>query len=82
METSLPDMLLAGARLMLVGMGIVYLFLALLVWIIDITARLLNRYSREPDNLTGPVRIGAETDPGEAELIAAMAAAIHRYRHR
>jgi oxaloacetate decarboxylase gamma subunit len=79
METSLPDMLLAGAKLMLIGMGIVYLFLALLVAIIGATAKLLRRYGPETASLPDLV---AQAEPGEADVVAAIAAAVHRYRHR
>ncbi|MGZ8216421.1 OadG family protein [Methylomagnum sp.] len=82
MEPTLPDLLLSGGKLMLIGMGIVYLFLALLVWIIGITAKLLRRYNPEPETL--PARAGAGTASGlsEADVVAVIAAAIHRHRNR
>lgn len=82
MAPSLAELLLSGVKLMLIGMGIVFLFLALLVWIIGITAKLLQRYELEPEGL--PVRPGAgiEPEPQEAEVVAAISAAIHRYRNQ
>lgn len=76
MEATLPEMLLAGLKLMLIGMGIVFLFLALLVWIIGITARLVKGYLPQPDR--NPRSALTETD--EAELVAVIGTAIRR-RH-
>ncbi|WP_267313391.1 OadG family protein [Methylococcus geothermalis] len=70
---------------MLIGMTIVFLFLALLVGVIHATSRLLGRYSpEEPIVLkpasTVPVRnVGGED---EAEIVAAITAAIHRYQNK
>ena len=52
MEPSLSELLLPGLKLMLIGMGIVYLFLALLVWIIGVTARLVGTMSPAPTENT------------------------------
>lgn len=81
MESSLTESLLAGAKLMLIGMTIVYLFLALLVWIIGITSRLLQSYI--PESEPGPARPGyGAGDEEDAEVVAAIGAAIHRYRNQ
>lgn len=80
MESTLSEMLLSGGKLMLIGMGIVYLFLALLVWIIGITAKLLQRYNPEPE--IPAARAGTAADLSEAEVVAVIGAAIHQYRHR
>lgn len=81
MEPTLAEMLLAGAKLMLIGMGIVYLFLSLLVWIIRITARLLQRFNPEQEALPGPIRSGVPPEAGDADVVAVIAAALHRYRN-
>ncbi len=79
MESSLPELLLSGIKLMLIGMGIVYLFLALLVWIIGITHKLLNRYTPEPEPIPMWAAQGFD-EQNDAEIVAAIAAALHRYR--
>jgi oxaloacetate decarboxylase gamma subunit len=79
MEPSLPELLLSGAKLMLIGMGIVFLFLALLVWIIGITHKLLSRYTPEPETL--PPRPYRADPPDEAEIVAVIGAALHRCRN-
>ena len=78
MEAPLSELLLSGLKLMLIGMSIVFLFLALQVSIITVTAKLVQRYGPEPE--APPVRGGAGAAADEAELVAVMAAAIHRYR--
>jgi oxaloacetate decarboxylase gamma subunit len=84
MEPTLTELLLSGARLMLIGMGIVYLFLALLVWIIGLTARLLHR-DEPPEPAHGLALHGlapeATVESDDAEIVAAIATAIHRYQN-
>lgn len=85
MESSLPELLLAGAKLMLIGMSIVFLFLMLLVWVIDTAARLIQRYSPDEPGLLQPESgVSAPSVSGEAdaEIVAAIAAAIHRYQNK
>ncbi len=62
---------LEGIRLMLVGMGTVFVFLTLLVVATNLMSRLVARYLPEPEVAVG--------EPG-AEEVAAIAAAIARYR--
>ena len=66
-----PDSVLEGFRLMLVGMGTVFVFLTLLVVATTAMSRLVGRYWPEPE--------AAVDEPGEEEL-AAIAVAVHRYR--
>ena len=77
METSLSELLLPGLKLMLVGMGIVFLFLALLVWVIGVTARLVNRVNPKQG---GSRRSSLEVEPDEAELVAVIAASLRGYQ--
>jgi oxaloacetate decarboxylase (Na+ extruding) subunit gamma len=75
MESSLSDLLLPGLKLMLIGMGIVFLFLALLVWIIGITAGLVRSVNPQPEPTR---RTGLPLEADEAELVAVIATALHR----
>ena len=74
MEPSLSELLLPGLKLMLIGMGIVFLFLALLVWIIGFIASLVRLYSPPPEQR----RRKAAAEPDEAEVVAAIAVALSR----
>mgnify|MGYP006301679323 CR=1 FL=1 len=75
MEPSLTDLLLPGLKLMLIGMGIVFLFLALLVWVIGFTARMVSLFNPGvQQNKRSSLQVEAE----EAELVAVVAAALQR----
>ncbi|QXP84875.1 OadG family protein [Methylococcus sp. Mc7] len=85
MESSIPELLLAGSRLMLIGMTIVFLFLALLVGVIHTSSRLIGRYSPEEPVALKPVSAVPVRSAGgedEAEIVAAITAAIHRYQNK
>ena len=85
MELSIGELVLSGVKLMLIGMGIVYLFLALLVWVIGVTSKLIQRFSPElPTHLPYPAAVHPVGDEGEidAELVAAISAAIHHHQNQ
>jgi len=71
MESSLTELLLPGVKLMLIGMGIVFLFLALLVWVIGVTARLVNLFNPQVQEMP---RSGLAVETEEADLVAVIAA--------
>jgi oxaloacetate decarboxylase gamma subunit len=83
------DLLLEGVRLMLIGMGIVFVFLLLLVGLLRALSQAVQRWAPAtppaPLAVTGagpapdPSRAGVNTGlPGE--LLAVIAAAVSRYR--
>jgi oxaloacetate decarboxylase gamma subunit len=84
MEYSLAELLVSGFKLMLIGMTIVYLFLVLLVWIIGITSKLINRYVPEPEPEHAPSAsvLAPDVEPNQSEIVAAITAAIHRYQNQ
>jgi oxaloacetate decarboxylase gamma subunit len=65
-----------GLELMLVGMGTVFAFLILLVFATALMSRLVLRFEGSPD---ATIPVGAH---GEAEEVAAIAAAIAEHRRR
>jgi oxaloacetate decarboxylase gamma subunit len=82
MESSIGELLVSGVKLMLIGMGIVYLFLALLVWVIGVTSKLINRYSLVQPQFPSPLAPARvqETEGDDGELVAVITAAIHKYQ--
>jgi len=83
MESSTTELLLSGVKLMTIGMTIVFLFLALLVWIIGVTSKLVHRFdqrARFMEEGTSFINdFGPEAD--ETEIVAAISAAIHRHEN-
>ena len=77
MEPSLTDLLLPGLKLMLIGMGIVFLFLALLVWVIGVTARLVSLFN---PGVQQQKRSSLQVETEEAELVSVIAAALERHK--
>jgi oxaloacetate decarboxylase gamma subunit len=73
----MTPLLNAGLELMLVGMGIVYLFLALLVVAVNAMSHVLRRYFPEAQPLAPRIGGSGGVNAGTA---AAIAAAVHRYR--
>ena len=71
-------LLQSGVELMVVGMGIVFAFLATLVGIIHITAHLIRRFTPAPERVV--IKPVQNTPHSQQETIAAITAAIHRYR--
>jgi oxaloacetate decarboxylase gamma subunit len=75
------ELLLEGLRLMLIGMGIVFSFLLMLVAVLRVMSAFANRFGAQPQ---APRAFGASDDegqPGQGELLAVIAAAITRYRN-
>jgi oxaloacetate decarboxylase gamma subunit len=87
-EPSIGELIQEGLKLMLVGMGIVYLFLMLLVWVINVSYRVISRFEPEEQPSHEHASLQEERmQPGnevaaieDAELVAVISAAIHRYR--
>ena len=78
----LSEMLLSGLELMVLGMGMVFVFLAMLIVVMQgmsaLAARLHTEPPRQPVQPAPiPVTGGGVTDP---RLIAAISAAVRRYR--
>ena len=85
MESSISELVFSGVKLMVIGMGIVYLFLALLVWIITMTSQLINRYAPEPPPNVFPPGPSPSRDgeiSAEAELVAVIGTALHLYQNK
>ena len=71
------EMLSSGIELMLIGMGIVYSFLAMLVFAIGAMSSLVQRFFPELPSSHQLVQHGE--DPG---IIAAISVAVHQYRKK
>jgi oxaloacetate decarboxylase gamma subunit len=75
----MTEQMTSGFELMFAGMGIVFLFLTLLVVLINIMSTLVQRYF--------PEILPAKTVPGitadiDKSIVAAITAAVHLYRKK
>lgn len=68
-----------GFQLMIVGMGVVFSFLVLLVVTIKLIAKLLDRYAPEQVTLSPTPNQPLKTD-NRSEITAAISIAVHKYR--
>lgn len=78
----MTEQLNAGIELLLVGMGIVFLFLAMLILSVNLMSALILRYFPQP---AIPEKPAKQFPPGasrgtDATVIAAISAAVHQYR--
>jgi len=69
-----------GFNLMLLGMGTVFVFLTLLVFVTSIMSALVEKYG--PVQPAGPKNPGAAGQLDEATLLAVISAAIHAHRSK
>jgi len=74
-----PDLTAIGLELVLLGMGTVFAFLTLLVFVTSLMSRLIMRFSSV--ETLNPVPLTANGQPGPSPVIlAAVATAVRRYR--
>lgn len=82
MDTS--DLLLEGVELMFIGMTTVFVFLVMLVFVISMMSRILNRYFPEPIAApkVAPKPAAVAAGSVDPELVSAIGAAIKQHRAR
>lgn len=77
----MSEMMSSGVELMLIGMGIVFAFLALMIVMVNIMTATIEKFFPEPavDEIHPVSASASHTDAG---VIAAISAAIHQYRNK
>ncbi len=88
MNANMQQLITQSAELMFIGMGAVFIILALLISVITLVSRLVQRYA--PEEPAGypqsPVSkpAGSEVRPGgnDEPIIAVIGAAIHAWRRK
>ncbi len=75
------EMLNSGFELMLTGMVIVFVFLAMLVVLVNIMTAVIQRFF--PETVVAPtLPVTASTSHTDAGIIAAISAAVYQYRNK
>jgi oxaloacetate decarboxylase gamma subunit len=82
MSDGLDPLVLAGVELMLVGMGTVFVFLTLLVFVVKLMSAMVARFvtTKDPTAASVSQNTGAVAIP--AAHVAVIAAAIDQHRNR
>jgi len=74
----MTELMSAGVELMLIGMGIVFVFLILLIGAVNLMSAMVLRYFPEPTETQ--VLASTIIHPQDDRVIAAITSAVHRYR--
>jgi oxaloacetate decarboxylase gamma subunit len=74
----MTELIGSGIELMFVGMGIVYVFLAMLVFAINTMSAIVQRFFPEPP--AASITVPTVSNPLDKTTVAAITAAIHQYR--
>ncbi|MBC3765062.1 OadG family protein [Neptunicella marina] len=77
MNAAIGDMLREAALLMVVGMGVVFLFLVLLIAVMQINARLFAPSIQNTQHAAMPA---INSGVNDEKLVAVISAAVHQYR--
>lgn len=77
----MAGLLSSGIDLMLIGMGIVFMFLTMLVFAINIMSALVQHFFPEPPMPALPVSM-PKADGLDKSTVAAISAAVHQYRNQ
>jgi oxaloacetate decarboxylase gamma subunit len=79
---NIEELLMQGLNLMLLGMGMVFFILTLLIFILKWTSALIAKYvpHTEPPAVLAPKVVATANPESDPDLLAAISIAIHRYR--
>ncbi len=80
MNADIQALLLDAGLLLLVGMAVVFLFLSLLIGVVNLISRLCSRFAEPQPAVVTPKRTQVPASVSAAE-VAAISAAIHQYRN-
>ncbi|WP_298182804.1 OadG family transporter subunit [uncultured Pseudomonas sp.] len=77
------ELLLEGVELMLFGLGFVFLFLVLLVFLIRVMSWVIGQVAvKTPAPVSVPLAVKPAANEPSADVLAAIQSAIHQHRAR
>lgn len=77
------ELLLEGVELMLFGLGFVFLFLVLLVFLIRVMSWVIGQVAvKTPAPISVPLAVKSAANEPSADVLAAIQSAIHQHRAR
>ena len=68
-----------GAKFMVLGMSIVFLFLVLMIVAMNVMSKIIHRYFPEPQPVPAKPKPAAAAGDDKLKKVAAIAAAIHHH---
>jgi oxaloacetate decarboxylase gamma subunit len=78
--SNMTELMSDAVNLMIVGMGFVFVFLTILVFVTSLMSKMVQKYAPEPEkkaSLAAPI---AATASNDAQLLAVLSAAVAKYR--
>ncbi len=75
------EMMSSGVELMIIGMGIVFAFLAMLIVMVNIMTSVIQRFFPEAP-IIAATPTSASTTHTDTGIIAAITSAVHQYRKK
>ncbi|WP_017444986.1 oxaloacetate decarboxylase subunit gamma [Gayadomonas joobiniege] len=82
MENNLGALLFEAANLLLIGMGVVFIFLTILIFLIKLMSSLVGKNAPTPAAPVATPNINRNTGKSaqDKKVVAAISAAVHQYR--
>jgi len=76
------NLVVEGLKFMVLGMSIVFLFLVLLIFAMNVMSKIIHRYFPEPQPVPAEPKPAAAAGNDTLKKVAAIAAAIHHQNKR
>jgi len=76
----MSDLMSEAVSLMAVGMGFVFVFLAILVGVTTLMSKLVNKYAPAPEPKVSAAAPQMNATSNDAQLLAVLSAAVEKYR--
>lgn len=77
---TMSELMSQAINLMIVGMGFVFVFLAILVVVTTVMSKLVNKYAPVPEPVKPMAAPTAAAAPVDAKLLAVLSEAVNKYR--
>lgn len=76
-----PSLVSQGLELMVFGMGVVFVFLTMLVFVTSAMSKLVNKFAPEPE-VAAPAAPAVQPQGVDPQLLKVLAAAVKEHRAR